>query len=140
MVLMPSALQGVVSLELLTVLVVGPLCVWVCFDIARKNPRANILMIILATAELYGGMSPPLHSFHLLNHSHTRKGFMTFCPEWLTGNLNLDTSNFMYKWVYLVFFNMLWVLNPLYAIYISSTDIFDAFRVRAVRSAAKKDS
>lgn len=51
-----SALQGVVSLELLTVFLVGPLCVWVCFDIARKNPRANILMIILATAELYGGM------------------------------------------------------------------------------------
>lgn len=65
---------------------------------------------------------------------------MTFCPEWLTGNLNLDTSNFMYLWVYLVFFNMLWVFNPLYAIYISSTDIFDAFRVRAVRSAGKKDS
>jgi len=65
---------------------------------------------------------------------------MTFCPEWLTGNLNLDTSNFMYLWVYLVFFNMLWVFSPLYAIYISSTDIFDAFRVRAVLSAAKKDT
>ena len=23
-------------------------------------------------------------------------GFMTFCPEWLTGNQNLDASNFMY--------------------------------------------
>ena len=33
------------------------MCVWVCYDIARKNPRANVLMIILATAELYGGMS-----------------------------------------------------------------------------------
>jgi hypothetical protein len=46
---------GVVSLELLTVLVVGPMAVWVCYDIAKRNPRANIVMIMLATAEIYGG-------------------------------------------------------------------------------------
>jgi hypothetical protein len=34
-------------------------------------------------------------------------GWMTFAPEWLTGNQNLDGSNFMFMWVYLVFFNML---------------------------------
>jgi hypothetical protein len=27
---------------------------------------------------------------------------MTFCPEWLTGSPNLDTSNPLYLWVYLV--------------------------------------
>ena len=27
---------------------------------------------------------------------------MTFCPEWLMGNPNLDTSNALYLWVYLV--------------------------------------
>lgn len=27
---------------------------------------------------------------------------MTFCPEWLTGSPNLETSNFLYLWVYLV--------------------------------------
>ena len=27
---------------------------------------------------------------------------MTFCPEWLTGSPNLDTSNALYLWVYLV--------------------------------------
>jgi len=63
---------------------------------------------------------------------------MTFCPEWLTGNVNLDTSNFMYQWIYLVFFNMIWVFLPLYAIYVASTDILDAFKVRAVVSAKKK--
>lgn len=26
-------------------------------------------------------------------------GFMTFMPEWLSGSPNLDTSNFMYKYV-----------------------------------------
>ncbi|KAL8418265.1 hypothetical protein RB594_001757 [Gaeumannomyces avenae] len=85
---------GVISLELLTVFVVGPAALFVCYDIARKNPRANITMIMIATAELYGG-------------------FMTFCPEWLVGSINLDTSNFMYLWVYLVFFNTFVAVHPL---------------------------
>jgi hypothetical protein len=59
---------------------------------------------------------------------------MTFCPEWLSGSPNLDTSNFMYmyvfprhwlvnlvltmfRWVYLVFFNMLWVFIPFWILY-----------------------
>lgn len=49
---------------------------------------------------------------------------MTFAPEWLTGNPNLDGSNFMYLWVYLVFFNTLWVWLPLWALreaYVSIT-------------------
>lgn len=32
----------------------------------------------------------------------TRYRWMTFCPEWLTGSPNLDTSNALYLWVYLV--------------------------------------
>jgi hypothetical protein len=63
---------------------------------------------------------------------------MTFCPEWLTGNLNLDTSNWMYMWLYLVFFNTLWVWIPIYAIYAASADIFDAFRVRAASAGVRK--
>ena len=43
-------------------------------------------------------------------------GFMTFAPEWLCGSPNLDTSNFMYMWVYLTFFNMLWVIFPLFVL------------------------
>ena len=57
-------------------------------------------------------------------------GFMTFCPEWLTGNQNLDASNFMFKWVYLVFFNMLWVFLPLYAMWYAFGDMYNAFMVR----------
>ncbi|KAM7217435.1 Emopamil-binding protein [Rhypophila decipiens] len=109
----------VLSLELLTVFVVGPLCCLVCYDIAKKNARANIVMIILATAEIYGG-------------------FMTFCPEWLTGDVNLDTSNWMYMWLYLFFFNTLWVFIPFYSIYYASADIMDAFRVRSAAFKAKK--
>ncbi|KAK7708444.1 hypothetical protein SLS63_013482 [Diaporthe eres] len=110
---------GVVSLELLTVFVVAPLAVLVCYDIAKKNSRANVLMVIIATAELYGG-------------------FMTFCPEWLTGNQFLDGSNFMYLWVYLVFFNMLWVFIPFYAIYVSWNAVDAAFKTQTTVQVVKK--
>lgn len=60
-------------------------------------------------------------------------------PEWLTGSLNLDTSNWMYKWIFLIFFNGLWVVIPLYAIYVAADDMFDAFRARATALGEKKE-
>lgn len=54
---------------------------------------------------------------------------MTFAPEWLSGNPNLDTSNFMYLWVYLIFFNMLWVWFPLWILYEAYNNINLAFAV-----------
>lgn len=54
-------------------------------------------------------------------------GFMTFAPEWLSGSPNLDTSNFMYLWVYLVFFNTLWVGFPLWVLYEARKNIGVAF-------------
>lgn len=54
------------SLEILTVFVVAPLAVLVCYDIAKKNSRANILMVIIATAELYGGKCRPTPHRHPL--------------------------------------------------------------------------
>ncbi|KIH89150.1 ebp domain containing protein [Sporothrix brasiliensis 5110] len=110
---------GVISLELLTVLFVGPMAVWICYEMAMRRSRVNVLMIIVATAELYGG-------------------FMTFCPEWLVLNDNLDCSNFMYKWVYIVFFNTLWVWLPLYALYVAIGEIQDAFAVRDAVAEGRK--
>ena len=45
-----------ISLELLTVFFDGPLAAYICYLIAKKNPKASIWMIVLATCELYGGM------------------------------------------------------------------------------------
>jgi hypothetical protein len=53
--LIDNLLQTVICLEILTVGVVGPLAVLVCYDIAKRNPRADIIMIVIATCELYGG-------------------------------------------------------------------------------------
>ena len=38
---------------------------------------------------------------------------MTFAPDWLVGSPSLNTSNWMHLWIYLVFFNGLWVVIPL---------------------------
>jgi len=65
-------------------------------------------------------------------------GFMTFAPEWLTSNLNLDGSNFMYLYVYLGFFNLLWVALPAYAIWVSVREISDALEVRQAAGKSKK--
>ncbi|KAF2638595.1 Emopamil-binding protein [Massarina eburnea CBS 473.64] len=93
---------GIVSLEVLTVFVGTPLALWIC-ELLRREERKGVLkrwfwMMILATGELYGG-------------------WMTFAPEWFTGSPNLDTSNWMYLWLYLTFFNGLWVVFPLWIMY-----------------------
>lgn len=48
---------GVVSLEILTVFFDGLLALYICYCLARKDPKANVWMIVLATCELYGGKS-----------------------------------------------------------------------------------
>lgn len=111
----------VISLELLTVFVMGPLAVYVCTLLARgRSGPAHFWMIFIATGELYGG-------------------FMTFAPEWLSGSPNLDTSNFMYKWVYLVFMNTLWVFIPgwiLWEAYLQMADVFES-PAKTLRSGKK---
>jgi hypothetical protein len=44
-------------------------------------------------------------------------GWMTFCPEWLTGSPNLMTRNAIYLWVYMVFYNGIWVVAPAAMLY-----------------------
>lgn len=88
----------VISLELLTVFVGGPLALWICNCLRKQRADTWFWMVVLATGELYGG-------------------FMTFAPEILAGNPNLDTENWMYLWVYLFFFNTLWVWVPLWILW-----------------------
>ncbi|KAI4118289.1 MAG: hypothetical protein LQ345_001633 [Seirophora villosa] len=104
----------VVSIELLTVLVAGPLAAYICYllGVGRPTPaqqtRKWLLMIVLATGEIYGG-------------------FMTFAPEWLTGCANLETEGSLHLWVYLVFFNGLWVVLPGWVIWEAWGEVRGAF-------------
>ncbi|KAI5854107.1 Emopamil-binding protein [Tricharina praecox] len=84
---------GIVCIELVTVLLAGPAALWVAGMVRRGEGRRWFWIAVLATAEIYGG-------------------WMTFAPEWIAGNHNLMTHNWMYKWLYLAFFNGLWVVIP----------------------------
>lgn len=88
-----TADSTVVSLEILTVLGAGPIASYIVYLLAKDDPSRHYWIIVLCTAELYGG-------------------WMTFCPEWLTGSPNLDTSNPLYLWVYLFVRVILIFMSP----------------------------
>ncbi|KAL9088632.1 MAG: hypothetical protein Q9159_002967 [Coniocarpon cinnabarinum] len=90
----------VISLELLTCLVMAPLGIAVCVNLTRgQEKQAWFWAIVVATGELYGG-------------------FMTFAPEWLSGSPNLDTSNWIFCWLYLAGLNGLWVVVPAWVLWV----------------------
>ena len=115
-----SADLTVISIEILTCGVCAPLEIFVCWQIAQYvksktnsagaqyQSRIWFVAISVAVAELYGG-------------------FMTFSPEWLSGNTNLDVSSPIYLWLYLVFFNVLWVFIPLWVLYAGYGEFSNAF-------------
>ncbi|KAL2219622.1 putative EBP domain protein [Thermoascus aurantiacus ATCC 26904] len=123
----------VVALELLTVFLGGPAAIYICYLLyrassprtkvpatARARAQATLWLVApaLATAELYGG-------------------WMTFAPEWLTGSSQLETSDPVLLWFYLVFFNGLWVVVPLWVLWEAAREIHAAF-VGAAAAEGKK--
>ncbi|EAX08835.1 emopamil binding protein-like, isoform CRA_d, partial [Homo sapiens] len=83
----------IVSVEILTVALDGSLALFLIYAIVKEKYYRHFLQITLCVCELYGC-------------------WMTFLPEWLTRSPNLNTSNWLYCWLYLFFFNGVWVLIP----------------------------
>ena len=97
----------ITSIELIAVFVMAPLAAYVCYLLLnQRHSKARFWMAVVAVSELYGV-------------------FMSFSPEWLTGSPNLDTSNVLTLWIYLVFLNSLWVIFPLYVLW----DVHRAFKI-----------
>ncbi|KAI4565135.1 emopamil-binding protein-like [Ovis canadensis] len=84
---------AIVSVEILMVVLGGSLAVVLIYAIVKEKHYRHFVQITLSVCELYGG-------------------WMTFCPDWLMGSPNLNTNSWLYFWVYLVFFNGIWVLIP----------------------------
>ena len=82
-----------ICIELITVVLVGPLCLWLAWAVKERKAYRHILQATVCVCELYGG-------------------WMTFGPEWVEGSPNLVTNNWVYMWIYLVFMNGLWVVLP----------------------------
>ena len=98
----------IVSLEVLTVVPVGLMCAWAVYCTYKKMYLRHLLIVIISTAELYGG-------------------WMTFFPAYIninfnnTGKSNLVGMNKpILFWIYLVFMNGLWVIVPAIFLYLSS--------------------
>lgn len=72
----------IVALEILTVFGVGALCVYILYLLAKDDSARHYWITVVSVAELYGG-------------------WLTFCPEWLTGSPYLNTSNWLHFYVYL---------------------------------------
>ncbi|XP_069745820.1 emopamil-binding protein-like [Narcine bancroftii] len=83
----------IVSIEILTVVLGGFLALLLIYAIVKDKYYRHFVQITLCVCELYGG-------------------WMTFCPDWLIGSPNLNTSNWLYLWVYLAFFNVVWLVIP----------------------------
>ena len=63
---------------------------------------------------------------------------MTFAPEWLTESSNLDTTNWMYMWLYLVFFNGLWVAIPGWVLWVAYGEMKEAFGKADINDGRRK--
>ncbi|KAL9585130.1 MAG: hypothetical protein Q9212_001696 [Teloschistes hypoglaucus] len=114
---------NIISIELLTVFVAGPLALYICFLLQNAHQKSGasqwFCMIVLATGEIYGG-------------------FMTFAPEWMTGNASLDTGNWMHLWLYLVVFNGLWVAIPGWVLWVAYGELNEAWRRGAEAAGSRK--
>ena len=50
----------IVSLELLTVLIAGPMAAFIVYQIVKRDPARHYWIIVLSTGELYGGYVLPV--------------------------------------------------------------------------------
>eukprot|EP01038_Epipyxis_sp_PR26KG_P005197 gene5197-7234_t len=101
---------NVISIEIATVFM-GFLCIFQIYGILYKSPWRHVLQIIICVAELYGG-------------------WMTFAPEWVEGNPNLNGSTFELLWIYLVFMNGLWVVVPALLLWDSAARLTNACQIK----------
>lgn len=105
--------SGVLSVELGVVLFCIPLCILALIGTLKKKAWRHYVQIVLCAIEIYGGWA-------------------TFAPEWLTGSPNLDTESFIHTYVYLFFFNFLWVIVPGILLYQSYNEYMKAFKLYSV--------
>lgn len=97
----------VISLEILTVFVAGPLAFLAAYAVKTHKPYRHLVQATICIMELYGG-------------------FMTFGPEWVDGNPNLNSKSLIGFWVYLVFMNGVWVVLPAILLWESAIKIIRA--------------
>eukprot|EP01138_Halocafeteria_seosinensis_P010130 gb/GECG01010344.1/.p1 GENE.gb/GECG01010344.1/~~gb/GECG01010344.1/.p1 ORF type:complete len:236 (+),score=15.99 gb/GECG01010344.1/:1-708(+) len=119
----------VMTLEILTVFLMGPLALLAIYAVYTRQPYRHLLQFAIGICELYGG-------------------WMTFAPEWVTqalfGTTQLRGAPFgtvgdmVLWWIYLLFMNGLWVLIPIVLCWDSAVQIIDACNTAKVERAGRQ--
>lgn len=105
--------SAVISIEIVTV-AMGVLCMFQIYGTFFKTKWRHPLQIVICVCELYGG-------------------WMTFAPEWVDGSPNLNGSDPVLFWIYLVFMNGVWVVIPLLLLWDSFARVMDVAEVAKAR-------
>ncbi|KAG7442980.1 uncharacterized protein BT62DRAFT_1009582 [Guyanagaster necrorhizus] len=84
----------------------GPLCCYILKQLVSNDPARYYWIVVLSTS--------------------IQLGWMTFCPEWLTGSPNLNTSNALHLW----FMNVISVFIPIWLMVDSYSHIAGAVRAQ----------
>jgi hypothetical protein len=97
---------SIISLELVSVFVLAPLGLYICYLLHRQESGRKIgfWIMIVAMGELYGNVT-------------------SLIPELLSGRRNLDTENFLTFWIYLVLFRGVWAFMPLWSLWYTYGDV-----------------
>lgn len=95
----------IVSVEMLTVVLAGPLALYTAWLVLSANEKYHIYLCFLCICELYGD-------------------YMTFVPEWFTNAAALDTQNALHFWFYLVISNGVWVVLPVFLLFKSTCALY----------------
>ena len=103
----------ILSLELLTTLLLGPLCLLAAYAVYARRPYRHLLQLVISVSELYGG-------------------WMTFMPDILEGSPSLTLHDPLLLWVHLVFMNGLWLVIPGLLTWESSAVVIYACKVAKV--------
>lgn len=112
----------VMSVELPTVLLMGPGALLCLYGILNRKAWRNIAVAIVCVVELIGG-------------------WYTFAPDWIRiwggGKTSLSTADPYLFWILLVFMNGLWVVVPailLYDAYMRIVDACDKAKTEAIET------
>lgn len=109
----------ILSIEIITAFLLGPLCLLAAWAIYTHRPYRHLVQLSISLCELYGG-------------------WMTFMPDILSGSHSLALHDPLLLWVHLVFMNGLWVLLPVLLAWESGAYLIHACTIAKTEESGKR--
>lgn len=109
----------ILSIEILTAFLLGPLCLLAAWAIYTRRPYRHLVQLSISLFELYGG-------------------WMTFMPDIISGAHSLALHDPLLLWVHLVFMNGLWILLPILLAWESGVYLIHACTIAKTEESGKR--